>query len=396
MSGSSREEGACDDDSNGVRQDDHRSQSIPRTTFDVDPLKIPAQKLQQLWSFYRSWVRKNEIPLDVADNLMDRLIFWIPYHAPAFRETLYSLLSLHRLAVDCALQEEGTIQNSYGGTLDVQPSVPATALRIAISVLHCIMPSLLEYVAGRNSPESERFRNQSQMRYRIEKLKFLLRMTLIASYYKDIRKEQGKGGGSISVLGILRGGGLFELMEPKGLSVGQAHALQRRQQYVGRRTGRRVVMDESIDNYLDNSSKNEWKVMVADVLHVMRPLVWASAEASFFSSPESRQSRHTRYTASRRLGKAWFITLLMDLSSLGLLRTSSAAKQPLGQAEMQRRRMKLFLYLLRAPIWDKYTSRGAELTSKVLQAIPLIGGMADGYLWDYLLYCKHPYVSEEG
>jgi hypothetical protein len=149
---------------------------------------------------------------------------------------------------------------------------------------------------------------------------------------------------------------------------------------------------------------------VGELLYIARPLLQAEVQA--------------RTTNSLLLYKLWALCVSMDVASLVALKESlrdvdgrerEAAKtdsnayldafkdmwgpnvdgNTVTQAEWKRRRMRLFLYLLRAPIWDRFTRGSAENVSAILDRIPLFGGLMQNYLWDWLYYWKL-YRAEEG
>jgi hypothetical protein len=65
--------------------------------------------------------------------------------------------------------------------------------------------------------------------------------------------------------------------------------------------------------------------------------------------------------------------------------------------EIRRRKLRLFLYALRSPVWSTATSPILDLLSKrILQKIPLLGNFIEIYIWDFILYYQHPFISEEG
>ena len=63
--------------------------------------------------------------------------------------------------------------------------------------------------------------------------------------------------------------------------------------------------------------------------------------------------------------------------------------------EWNRRRMKLFLYLLRAPVYGRMTSPAAESVFSIVHRFPILGGLIGSYMREWLLYWKHPFSSEE-
>jgi hypothetical protein len=368
------------------------SMEEPSLMLPLNPLDGLTDRVQRVWQSYRSLVKQHRVKLELADDAVDRMLFWIPYHenAQAWREVVYGLFSLNRLAMDCATQEPESIQNSHGTTLIVaKPSIPATSLRIALTITHCLMPSILEMVSS-NSAVSSRRRQQTLARLYLERFKFVLRLVILVSYWKDSLKQQ-KGNPSPPMLGLVTDGGTFNVDQPPGLTLDQEQALHKRQAYVGRRSGRTVVKYKSTSTSTQQSSAI--RVVLAELLYTLRPLYWASAEATHFPATDDDFRPSSSSLSSFSLLKAWLVTLGMDLTSLGLVKDQV---NPATKEEWNRRRVKLFLYLLRSPIWNQLTAPTIETCSSVLRHIPLVGGLADSYLWDWILYQKHPYVSEEG
>lgn len=166
-------------------------------------------------------------------------------------------------------------------------------------------------------------------------------------------------------------------------------------------------------------------IMVGELLYAARPLLQAEAQA--------------RTTNAWALYQVWALCLSMDVTSLLTLKeslrlsdghpthhplvaangaaaaVSSSATTPQDrlkaitadlcspevggngatQLEWKRRRLRLFLYLLRSPIWDRHTRGTAESVGRALERVPLLGGLLQNYLWDWLYYWKL-YRAEEG
>jgi hypothetical protein len=391
----------------------HRATTMEEPSPSLLPSPNPldsllSDRVHHVWQPYRSLVKKHRVKLELADDVVDRLLFWVPYHEnkQAWREVVYGLLSLNRLAMDCATQDESSsIDNSYGTTLLVpkRPSIPATSLRIALTITHCLMPSILEMVSSSNSTVSSSRRRQQTTRARLylERFKFILRLILMVSYWKDSLEHQQQTGSPLPLLlGLVTDGGTYNIDQPtRGLTVEQEQALYKRRAYVGRRTGRRLVVKSKSTTTTPQqpSQSSAIRVVLAELLYTLRPLYWASAEATHFPAMDD-DSRPSLSYMSFSLLKAWLVTLGMDLTSLGLLMKTDQVQvnNPATKAEWNRRRMKLFLYLLRSPVWSQLTAPTVETCSSVLRHIPLVGGLANSYLWDWILYQKHPYVSEAG
>jgi Peroxisomal membrane protein (Pex16) len=411
--------------------------------------------LQSGWGAYRSAVQRYRTSLNLIDEAIDRILYLVPLHeeehegystsGSSWREILYGLLSLNRLGMDCscAIQPEP----SFGMTIRTETiptttMLPITKIRIVITVIHCIMPSLLELVPSLSASSSflssrsafSRAKKQTAVRLLLERIKCALRLALMVSYWIQSFQEQQQsrtcqpyGDGAVvtaqapkttvmPILGLLRRGGMYQPDELPCLSLHQEQALERRRTYVGRRTGRRVVPCDSTDHGRPQSILfPTGRLVVAELLYVLRPLLWATAEAKtgyaaitmdHHPSPGGVGGTLSIYSLS--LLKPWLLTLLMDLTSLQLTQHLSGTmdrgrnnhgisnyRKRLTCDEWNRRRMNLFFYLLRSPLWNLATAPMMEHLCSIVQRFPLVGGLMERYLRDYILYWKHPFSSEE-
>jgi len=119
-------------------------------------------------------------------------------------------------------------------------------------------------------------------------------------------------------------------------------------------------------------------------------------------------------TETPSLFGGWLVCLAADVLSIRLLvgrrRTQQPQQQPHGHetynssssnpfedSEVRRRKLRLLLHLLRAPVWSSHTLPVLEGVSKnLLGRLPVVGTLLETVLWDWILYYQHPYVSEEG
>ena len=331
-----------------------------------------ATAVQALWEAYRSFVRRHRFFLDLADDGLDRFLFWIPHDVredcSQWREVAYGLMSLHRLATDVACQER--IGSSYGATVSVTPNLlPATAMRMALAITHAIMPMVLEL--SRSNPKQ-----QSRLRLVLERVKCMLRFILLGNYWFQLQK-----GGNLENAGLLCNGGIYSPGEMEAPTLADVERQQVRREYVGRRTGRRVVNEKV--SLVPTESLSRFQtilpIIVGEVLYIYRPLHWAHAENRGPPSPRD-----------------WVTTLAFDILSLTCLSKTVSSDNLLTCKELNRRKLKLLLYVLRSPIWEQYTQPYSSRVSNGLARVPLMGRLLSNYLMDFLLYCKHPYVSEEG
>jgi peroxin-16 len=128
-----------------------------------------------------------------------------------------------------------------------------------------------------------------------------------------------------------------------------------------------------------SKKQSTWPLIVGECLHISRPLVWAAVEA--------------RGSVHRPSLKDWATTLGMDVVSLILL--NRHRQFPHGnKQELKRRKIKLFLYILRSPFFERYTETVVSRAGTLSRTIPLIGPLMETYLWDWLLYWKHPFSAE--
>ena len=401
-------------------------------------------RLRSGWESYRSMIRSYRSTIELLEDVLDRLLYFVPLHdggmsssssfSTAWREILYGFLSLNRLAMDCTtMTTQSQLRPSYGTSLQTeQPPtmLPVTPVRIAITVLHCIMPSLLELAPSLSSSSNtlstafSRTRTQAKMRLVLERIKFILRFALLSSYwiqsYREHRQRRGlehstsgnrvlgsETTTAMTTLGLLQQGGMYQPANTDllGLSRQEQYHLERRQLYVGRRTGRRVARSVHPGSRQVSMPYPNARIVIAELLHILRPLIWASAEtctsnvSSFAFDDGLQYGQRRRSLTALSLLKPWLATLGMDVTSLLLtydVGHRNNNSNPLTRTEWNRRRMKLFLYLLRSPIWDYLSSPITEQVCSILQRVPVLGCLLENYLREYIWYWKHPFSSEEG
>ena len=398
---------------------------------------LPLGTSQTLWQLYRRFIRQNQLVLQLVDDALSNFLLVTPqsvgtriiddnhdddyddddnrgmdeatstrvnpHHHHRWREILYGLLSLHRLANDMALQNE-PCPNSYGMTVELSssPMIPATSCRILLTVIHSLLPTLLQVFSSSSSPK----RRRGTLVW-LERLKFLLRLTLLGScwYQQQLLLHHHKEEENVmDGMGILREGGYYRVDESPALTVTQQRALRQRQTYVGRRTGRRVVVDKTsttaettMTTTSSSITENEKTshpaaIMVGELLYIARPWIWAEMEKRNQSSSSLVVGTRSSFSFS-----CWLMTLSMDIVSLWLLQQTTNPLNPQSRQELRRRKMRLLLYLLRSPVSDKWTLPIAQQGGASLQRwLPLVGRLLNAYLQDWMHYLKHPYVTEEG
>lgn len=316
--------------------------------------RVSTVQLGEIWNMYKAFARQYHAQVDVADDLISRILFWLPHRAPSsslspssleaatddggvdkinpstssyWREVIYGLLSLHRLVLSLALQQPSSTTmteslSGYGMTIQTRdrPCVPAVPVRIALTVIQSILPSVLA-IAGAFVTTSERrelheqgqskiamlspmyccIKRTTRVRLYIEQCRFVLRMYLLCNYWNQQQQEQKLSSSQFQSLspssfgGIMIDGGLFHadpISVQQGMPWEQADAVARREAYVGRRTGWRqnktnMSNDDlscgepaskissrilSVPSFLRRKS---FQIKLAEVLHVSRPMLWA-------------------------------------------------------------------------------------------------------------------------
>jgi hypothetical protein len=320
----------------------------------------------------------------LAEEAAERLLFWFPHQEnndTNWREILYGILSLNRLSMHCS--QEPILENNFGMSVQTgdEPEIQATSIRVALSIIHCLMPTFLEIIPNNSLRRSR----QTRLRLRLEQLKFVLRLYLMVSYWKQFSKSvKSKVQPDI---GVLRRGGMFDLDQGPGLTMADSLRLQRRRHYVGRRTGLTLAHNNNNNKTIQKQSTIKklqlYRSILGELLHIIRPLYWASTEANHSAN-------------DRSLLKSWISTLVMDLASLRLLADQRHSGNQWAIEEWNRRKQRLLLYLLRTPVFSRLTGPALEQSSEILKKIPLLGQVIDVCLWDWILYWKLPYVAEEG
>lgn len=473
--------------------------------------------------YYINFVKKYQLQIDLVDDTISRLLFWIPHQTydgdggkggddrniddednrngdnynnngtttttiatAAWREVCYGVLSIHRLMMHLALEENAETEirkvdnnngsNDYGTSIQTRcpPTISAKGIRICLTVVHSIMPSMLEIVRAAKQQNSDNtIMATTKVRLILEQIKFLLRMYLLVPYWKQQQNHLTDTNNNVNDTtttttttvtatttttttddcGILMDGGMYRIDQQfkKGITWEESKSIQRRRNYVGKRTGWKPSLDTRsiIKNNSDNNNNNNIRTILADFLYAFRPLVWAWFESraqqhqnNGKSRNENSQQQWDRSSSSsslsqsstssklfsflfsnnwsegtKRLLRGWILCLGMDLLSIRLLEHNNNSnnnsininkihnsnnsdkyhRNIRTEDEIRRRKLRLFLYALRSPVWSMATSPILDLLSKrILQKIPILGNFIEIYIWDFILYYQHPFVSEEG
>lgn len=366
------------------------------------------------WQAYRIWARRHQDSLWFLDESVSRLLFWTPANneqSRRWRQVVWGVLELHRLFLECALQnEENANNNTYGTSIHIQPDIPATSLRFALTALQSLWPVVQELVvvtAASSQDPQQPTRQQRQaaviVRKHMERIRFVLRMTLLISYWRRMRMfsttlfnraehHQRQRQQNQVLPGLLLQGGLYHA--PLGYDVEHERARIQRQNFVGRRTGRRITSTTTVPTATatDSSFTAKLRILLGELLYVARPLVQAETEAATAAAGSGNHYNQHQQPSLQ----SWLICLAMDVTSLLSLRHQHDTGNAVTAAEWRRRRLRLLLYLLRSPVWDGYTERAVDrVGSAVHRCVPLAGGLFRNYLWDWVNYWRL-YRAEEG
>lgn len=99
--------------------------------------------------------------------------------------------------------------------------------------------------------------------------------------------------------------------------------------------------------------------MVAEVLHILRPVIYLIAYLKF----------------KRNSWIPWLLSLFVDLARMSL---SSEPRNPLEDEELQRRRSDMMYYFLRDPVYNKFTKPFMNAVhQRIFSKIPLINAISD-------------------
>jgi hypothetical protein len=399
--------------------------SVVTATAAAATLNAAATSSSVLWDLYKDWARRHRAELWSADDIVSRLLFFFcPSHSnssnsssSSWREIIWGLLELHRLALHRAtLIDDGPQQTGhhwFGTTVEVKttPSLSLgsiasyiPAIRCALTILQTLHPIMERVVALSLSSSSGGNHRTTLMslwnvRRLLERTRFLLRLTLLLQYWQALP--------AIVMPGLLRnGGGLAHNDDDPIITAEQEMARLQVVNYVGKRSGKRLFDNNGagagggggVKRSIDDSTVLKWRIKVAELLYIFRPLLYTEWQGGSSSSPQSSNVNM----------KPWAVSLLMDLVSLWGLQSvgcrdynkSGRRQRPnnnvASRREWERRRMRLLLYLLRSPVWDRYTEPLAQRVGSTLQkTVPLLGNLLQCYFWDWLYHWKE-YRLEEG
>lgn len=350
-----------------------------------------------LWQAYSRLVERYLVLLEFTDDAISRLLFFSPLSskeqgASRWREVIWGLLQLHRLTIDMALRQRRHLPieiNDFGTTISIQNSeVPSKSVRIALTVLQGLGPTLQEIMRATTRSDVILRRRQLQTKSMIERLRFILRLYLLTNYWKEFWRERSsfrKKGWKTLLPGLLMQGGMFPIhsFPPTIL---QEKARIEREHYVGRRSGR--MLRESrcqgplTHGWFSSSVQQTSQLLLGEILYIIRPMYQAEAELRNDGKPS-------------KLLRSWVNCLVMDTIALWNLRSATREGNHSTKGEWKRRRLRLLLYMLRAPIWEEVTQPTVARMGKLLDRMPIFGRLVSNYVWEWLFYWRL-YRAEEG
>ena len=141
-------------------------------------------------------------------------------------------------------------------------------------------------------------------------------------------------------------------------------------------------------------------LMTGEVIHILRPLVY-----SYSCGPAGEASWRPWLTSLGMDAVAYACTVRAGGGKMALLLPIAAGTKSCGvpvlpfldeeqAAELKRRKMLWFLYLMRSPAFELLAEPISRGAAGVFEGVPLLGGMA-GYALSMLLYVQrhHFYIS---
>jgi len=403
---------------------------------------------------YRQFIRRNRFILRLAEDNLSRLVLYAPHrfvshseeedfqetHWKILPETLYAFINVWSLCNDTIYHGFGNGNGFTVGGLTEDLEIGAVPSRIRddrsrsdttittqtilllrsiLSIVECLAPSLevsaysKVYRHGSRMKSSSAAIDQHRARHhrhlnalavsaKIEKIKFICRMGLLALNYckhvKSLTKENAIN--ALSSMGILQEGGLLEPNEHVTLTRDETNRVKKLL-YVGKRTGRKIAYnndpthsnretscEENCSALLGTPAAKVGLTAIGELLHVYRPLYYVQSSL-----------RHETIGGDglqMKMLKSWIISLCFDVLSHKLTTMGKTIHQTgrfnvdisseSTKEELYRRKMRWAMYLLRAPVWNLATYPIAEKISGVVGHVPFVGKPLVQYVMDLLRY----------
>ena len=393
---------------------------------------------------YRTFIRKNRFLMKLIEDGLCRMVIYAPSRfvqhdeddvlhgskKKVLPETLYAWIHVWSLfneivyhgfgdgngftvggiLEDCSNKDE---QNRYKSENNM------VVLRFILSMIECFEPSWEVSAYYRPvSPKSrstflqtssqiqmhQRHMNSLSVSAKVEKIKFICRMVLLGLHYLNQRKRMQDLDESARILevgstGILEEGGILvpdECITKTKEEIDRIKKLL----YVGKRTGRKMraplkhqqsPLYQLISNISTlNSSKMRYLLLtIGEILNIYRPYYYVSSSLQI--------EGNNKENSKQKMLKLWLRSLCIDILSHQCTKISKTmvvgndivdVSSNSTKNELYHRKMKLVLYLLRAPCWNIVTQPMAEKVAIVGNYIPIIGKPLAQYLMDVLNYWR--------
>jgi hypothetical protein len=383
-------------------------------------------------SDYKIFLGKYRFALRLIEDSLSRLVLYAPsrfvshediddgssVHSKKIQpESLYALIHLWTLLNDSLYYGLGDGQGltvgsdnqSYQNGDPEGSSKYTHILRSVLTILECLAPAVevSAYARVPTQNSSSREFNVLKVMSHLERIKFICRLSLLGLHYMQYISNCSNDIVTLSGAGILQEGGILE----PGEKVTKESTERRRiskMLYVGKRTGRRTVRTSKSDyenrSCLQDKTLALWRLLempqvkmlllaAGEVLHIYRPLYWTTSCRDGAKLGEADGSR--KYRGIISLVKSLAMDILSHiLSESGSRVISSNGNTTINissdatKMELQRRKMRWFLYLLRSPIWDVFTNPVSQFGGKILGCVPFVGKLLARYVIDLLLYWK--------
>eukprot|EP00522_Entomoneis_paludosa_P000838 CAMPEP_0172470044 /NCGR_PEP_ID=MMETSP1065-20121228/65317_1 /TAXON_ID=265537 /ORGANISM="Amphiprora paludosa, Strain CCMP125" /LENGTH=436 /DNA_ID=CAMNT_0013227869 /DNA_START=197 /DNA_END=1507 /DNA_ORIENTATION=- len=390
------------------------------------------ETMEKAWKLYVTFAKKNRAKLVLADSVLDRALWWVlpgtarvplenyqetsEFHpnqqqtlqqsqaqlssSPPqqqqqyqyWRAIIWAIVSLHRLALDIALQDgESDIWETDGTTLQLPHDKLSFRMRLALTMIQSLWPLCSHCCSNAHQ--------EASWRRILERMRFAMRAGLLLRYWKRVNVVD-----SNLVPGLLQVGGLLGCAPPGAPTAFLEQLEQERHAYVGRRTGRRVMTASTRrqrrqERYANgqnqnggeledeapctNNSQTNIRLILGEALYILRPLFWAEVQVAHTDPNRAPQSDAT-------IWNAWLLSLGLDIASLVSLHgiVTRQKRNTHTTAEWQRRRVRLMFYLLRSPVWDRLSSPTIRRANQILEYLPILGNFLSLYLQDWVYFWK--------
>lgn len=132
-------------------------------------------------------------------------------------------------------------------------------------------------------------------------------------------------------------------------------------------------------------NKQQVLTLIGDVLHIIRPLIYARSQhhilQDYMRVRLPNQPKHGNSLLVKMM-RTWILSFMVDIFSQKLiLMGSNNFLTEATEEELQRRKMRWFLYSLRSPIWSMFTKPMVNKLANILQ----LGGLGP-YLRNIIEY----------